>query len=198
MISQLRGKLISKLPTEIVVECAGVGYNAFVSLTTSDNLPEPGENVLVYTLLIPREDSLNLYAFWNELEREAFKLLISISGIGPKMSLGILSSVSIEALQEYIITGNLVALSKLPGVGKKTAERLIVELKDKILKLGTTIQTIPSEINFIKQEAISALVTLGYSFVVAEKAVRYVLSEENIASISAEKLIKQALKFAMK
>lgn len=198
MIAQLRGILLLKSSTEIVVDCNGVGYSAFVSINTSDNLPGQGEEVQIYTLLIPKEDALQLYAFSTIAEREAFKQLISISGIGPKTSLGILSSVSVESLQEYILSGNLVALAKLPGIGKKTAERIVLELRDKILKLGEFVpQTTDTKQRLIKQEAVSALITLGYSQSIAEKAVRKVLSEDETKDISAEKLIKKALRYTI-
>ncbi|MGA2296183.1 MAG: Holliday junction branch migration protein RuvA [FCB group bacterium] len=197
MIAQLNGKLLSKNSTEVVIDCGGVGYIANVSVNTSERLPEIGENVKIFTLLIPREDAMQLFGFWNEAEREAFKILISVSGVGPKIALGILSSVTVEDLQKYILSNNLNALQKLPGIGKKTAERLALELRDKVIKLGvydtSGLEGVP---NRIAQEALSALLTLGYSRLIADKAIRLALSEKD-GDLNAELLIKKSLKYAM-
>jgi len=199
MISQLKGTLIEKTPTEIVVDCGGVGYSALVSVRTSDELPKIGENVTIKTLLIPRDDALNLFGFLTEMERNTFKLLISISGIGPKMAIGILSSVAITDFQEYIASGNANAITKLPGIGKKTAQRLILELKDKINLLGGgSASVFAKEQNLIKQEALSALITLGYSRAVAEKSIKRAIDELGSSEITAEILIRNSLKFALK
>lgn len=198
MIAQLKGMLVNKASTEAIIDCNGVGYSFFASLNTTEKLPEIGKEVNIYTLLIPREDSLNLYGFWTKGEREAFKILISISGIGPKVALGVLSSLTVEELQRYILQGNLPALQKLPGVGKKTAERLHLELKDKITKLGDVdTSSAGFEQNLIKQEAMSALVTLGYSRLIAEKAIRRAIDDTANKDISAEQLIKLSLKYAL-
>ncbi len=198
MIAQLKGKIGTKSATEVVIDCNGVGYQVMTSLNTSQHLPDEGMEVVIFTLLIPREDSLTLYGFWNKAEREAFKVLISISGIGPKSALGILSSISVEELQLIILQGNLHALQKLPGIGKKTAERLMLELKDKIDKMGDMdSSSVGYEQNLIKQEALSALLTLGYSRVLAEKSIRKALDELGNNDTSAEKLIKFALKYAI-
>jgi len=198
MIAQLKGKIVSKSATETVIDCNGVGYQVITSLNTSQQLPDVGNEIMIFTLLIPREDSITLYGFWNKAEREAFKVLISISGIGPKSALGILSSVSVNELQHIILQGNLHALQKLPGVGKKTAERLLLELKDKIDKLGEYDASAAGyEQNLIKQEALSALTTLGYSRIVADKAIRKAFDEIGSKELTAELLIKLSLKYAM-
>lgn len=198
MIAQLYGKLVCKSSTEAVVDCGGVGYLVNVSIATSDKLPEVGADVKLQTLLIPREDALNLYGFWCDAERDAFKMLISISGIGPKMALGTLSSVSLEELQVYILSGNFHALQKLPGIGKKTAERLVLELKDKITKLNIPGKPdISKSLNLVAQEGIAALITLGYSRAIAEKAVRRTVSELDGSTVTAEELIKLSLRYAM-
>ncbi|OGU16197.1 MAG: Holliday junction DNA helicase RuvA [Ignavibacteria bacterium GWB2_35_12] len=198
MIGQLNGILINKTSTEIIIDCGGVGYTAYVSVNTSESLPEVGKNVKVITLLIPKEDSLNLYAFANEAERETFKLLISISGIGPKIALGILSSVTVDDLQSIVISGNLHSLQKLPGVGKKTAERLLLELRDKITKIiPAEVSDVHLKYSLIVQEALSALVTLGYSRLMADKAIKSALNDLSTDKLTAEQLIKSALKHAM-
>lgn len=198
MIAQLNGKLIFKSSTQAVIDCGGVGYLTLISINTSEQLPEVNNDVMLNTLLIPREDSLTLYGFIDKVEREAFKILISISGVGPKIALGILSSVSVGDFQQYILQGNLHALTKLPGIGKKTAERLLLELKDKITRLGefdTSSQGI--EHNLLKQEALSALLTLGYSRAIADKSIRKAYDEIKSDNMTAEILIKVSLKYAM-
>ena len=198
MIGQLSGTLIHKTSTEIIIDCGGVGYSAFVSVNTSDSLADAGNKIRVYTVLIPKEDALNLYAFENEPERETFKLLISISGIGPKIALGILSSVTVDDFQSIIISGNLHSLQKLPGIGKKTAERLLLELRDKITKIiPSGVSDIKIKYSLIVQEALSALVTLGYSRLVADKAIKSALNELSTDKLTAEQVIKSALKHAM-
>lgn len=198
MIAQINGKLIAKNSTEVVVDCGGVGYLVFVSVVTSERLPDAGSNAMLYTLLIPREDALQLYGFWCEAEREAFKMLISISGVGPKIALGALSSVSLEELQVYVLSGNYHALQKLPGIGKKTAERLVLELKDKIAKLNIPGKPdISKSTSLIAQESISALITLGYTRLVAEKAVKRAISDSESKSLTVEQIIKIALKYAL-
>ncbi|MFH1051762.1 MAG: Holliday junction branch migration protein RuvA [bacterium] len=198
MIAQLKGKLLSKSATDVVIDCNGVGYHVLTSLNTSQHLPDEGIEVVIFTLLIPREDAMTLYGFWNKSEREAFKVLISISGIGPKSALGILSSITVDELKHIIIQGNLHALQKLPGIGKKTAERLMLELKDKIIKMGEfDASSVGYEQNLIKQEALSALLTLGYSRIIADKSIRKAIDEIGSKDASAEQLIKLALKYAM-
>jgi len=198
MIAELRGKVVFKSSTESVILCNGVGYLVNTSLITSEKIPSENEDVRLFTILIPREDALNLYGFFETSEREAFKILISISGVGPKVALGILSSLSVDELQHYILQGNIIALQKLPGIGKKTAERLILELKDKVIKLGDlSTKSVNVEHNMIKQEALSALLTLGYSRPIAEKAVRRAVEELAGESSNAEKIIKLSLKFAI-
>jgi Holliday junction DNA helicase RuvA len=193
MISRLSGKLLSKSATEAVIDCNGVGFLVYISLSTFDKLPELAENVVLQTLLISREDSLSLYGFNDESERDAFKQLISISGVGAKTAIAVLSSLTVAELQEYIITGNAVALQKMPGIGKKTAERIILELKDKISKLQIADKGEAGSIsNVVKQEAVLALVALGFSNLSAEKAVKNILGKED-KNISVESLIRLVL-----
>ena len=196
MIANLHGTLIYKSTTEAIIECGGVGYSAFISVNTYDKLPETGSIIKLNTILIPREDSLNLYGFFDYDEREAFKMLITVSGVGSKVALGILSSLSVDNLQEMILTGNLLGLQKLPGVGRKLAERLVLELRDKITKIIPSGKGIkPLAVNVIRQEAIAALITLGYSSTAAEKSVKLAISEETDENLSAEKIIRKALKY---
>lgn len=197
MIAHIKGILSSNTSTEAVIDCSGVGYHIFIPVTTSEVLPATGEQVILKTHMITKEDSMTLYGFITDGEREAFKLLISVSGIGPKIALGILSSVTFSELHEYIIQKNTPALQKLPGIGKKTAERLALELADKINNLGKYFdESIPSESNVAKNEALSALVALGYSASLAEKFVKAAI-KDSASGISAEDLIRKALNKAM-
>jgi Holliday junction DNA helicase RuvA len=136
MIARLSGKLAVKSPTEIVIDVGGVAFALSVPLSTFERLPGAGETVSVFTHLHVREDLLQLYGFFAEEEREVFRILISVSGIGPKMAQGILSGLPVADLKAHIIAGNSHALTAIPGVGRKLAERLIVELRDKIAKTG--------------------------------------------------------------
>lgn len=198
MIALLKGKIYSKSSTEIIIDCNGVGYQVTISVNTSEKLPDSGSETQIFTLLIPREDSLTLYGFTEESEREAFKMLISISGIGPKSAIGILSSVSVDELQEYVLTNNLHSLQKLPGVGKKTAERLLLELKDKAGKIAIPQTKTKTNLNVFISEALAAMITLGYSKPIAEKAIRQAADELQGQDASIEFIIKKALKYAMK
>lgn len=199
MIAQLRGTIVEKSTTEIVIDCGGVGYHVFISVATYEQLPSDGSVVTLLTLLIPREDALMLYGFATSSERKAFVLLTSIPGIGPKTALGILSALSLAELRDHIIGGNVLALQKLPGIGKKTAERILVELRDQIGKLaiiGATTSASPETGNtLVRQEALSALIALGYTRQIAEKAIKQAVAENPNAS--AEQLIRKGLKYAV-
>ncbi|MBS1537187.1 MAG: Holliday junction branch migration protein RuvA [Bacteroidetes bacterium] len=200
MIAQLSGTLIEKKPTEIVIDCGGVGYQVAISLATHEQLPELNAKTRLYTLLIPREDALNLYGFSTIAEREAFLMVTSISGIGAKSALAILSSISLFELRDHILRNNLVALQKMPGIGKKTAERIIVELRDKIGKLpleeSVGISFIGAQ-KLVQQDALAALLSLGYNKQIAEKAIRSAAAELNSESVTADQLIKKALRFVV-
>lgn len=200
MIAQLRGILVEKTSTEIVVDCGGVGYVAAVSVTTSSQLPSLGEKVVVPTLMVVREDAIQLFGFCDDAERSVFKLLISIPGIGPKIALGILSSISLVDLRDTIASGNLAYLQKLPGIGKKTAERILIELRDKIGAVQTGVgeaETMTASVG-AQQEAIAALVALGYTRPIAEKAIRQALADNPGISFTADVLIRKALRSGIK
>jgi len=193
MISSLKGILTHKTPTEIVIDCNGVGYQVFLTLTTYEVLPELNSEVFIHTCLLPKEDAFYLYGFSDENEREAFKLLLTVNGIGPKIAIGILSSLDISGLRTHLISNNTEALQKLPGIGKKTAERLVLELKDKITKLdiGDSYKT-ESGSDSIRHEAVLALVALGFSSQAAEKAVRNLTGSTN-SQMTVEDIIRQVL-----
>ncbi len=198
MISRLRGTVVEKHTTTAVIECGGVGYGVMVSVATAEKLPAIGEQTILYTLLIPREDELQLFGFATVAEREVFMMLTTIPGIGAKTSLGILSAVSLGELRGFVMTNNLLALQKLPGVGKKTAERLLVELRDRAGRItAETDSTSPgAAMNLLQQEAIAALTSLGYARQSAEKAVKKAVLEAGKEPMTAEQLIKKSLKFA--
>src|SRR5437762_11731823 len=133
MISFLHGKLIEALPTQVIIDVHGVGYEALIPLSSYDKLPPPGQPVKLLTHLVVREDAHTLYGFMSAAERELFRMLINtVSGIGPKIALNILSGISVIAFRGAVANGDVKALSQISGVGKKTAERIVVELKDKI------------------------------------------------------------------
>jgi Holliday junction DNA helicase RuvA len=196
MISRITGILIAKNTTYVEIDCGGVGYQIFVSMVTLNKLSEIGDTVELNTILIHREDAMQLYGFYDKMEREVFKLLTTISGIGPKSAIAILSSITVSELQTAVSQGNLHLLQKMPGIGKKTAERLIVELRDKITKLE--IEGVEwADANSISQEAISALVTLGYNRAIAEKSVKKALAVDINKELSLEELIRNSLKIAI-
>ncbi|HTS18472.1 MAG TPA: Holliday junction branch migration protein RuvA [Verrucomicrobiae bacterium] len=197
MIAYLHGKLADATPTHVVVDCHGVGYSVFIPLSSYDKLPAPGGEVklLTYHHVVSQDGTQQLFGFVTPDEREMFLLLISISGIGPKLAINILSSTSISALRNALASGDTKTLSTLRGIGKKTAERLVVELKDKIG--GTAaFQTkgraaTPEEQKLT--DAVLALVSLGYKQVDAHRAVLAAM-EESGAQASVEELVRAALR----
>jgi len=196
MIGILRGTLAAKAPTTAVVDVNGVGYDLQVPVSTFEAIGVPGSPVTLYTHLHVREDALVLYGFATTEEREIFRLLIGVSGIGPKMAQGILSGIPVTELREHIAGGNLNALTAIPGVGRKIGERLILELRDKVGKTesmaaagGTDGQS------QARSEAFLALTSLGYSRPAAEKALRSALQEAGPGA-TIEILVKAALRHA--
>ena len=156
MIASVRGKILQKNPPQIVVECGGIGYEIDVPMSTFYNLPDIGEEVFLSTVMIVREDAQLLYGFLTAQEKEVFKLLMKVSGIGPRISLAVLSSMSAEDIG--IANGEVGLLTKIPGIGKKTAERMVLELKDKVL-----VTAVSSPVSNVQSEIIQALTALGFS-----------------------------------
>ena len=191
MITHLKGRLVEKSPTSVVVECNGVGYEAHISLHTFSLLPE-SENVKLFTHLLVREDSHTLYGFFEPSEREIFKLLISVSGVGASTARTMLSSLPPKQVQEAIATGNVAVIQGVKGIGAKTAQRVILDLKDKILKVFTMEDVSDFSSNTNKDEALSALETLGFSRKQTEKVIGRIVQEDPNASV--ETIIKLALK----
>ena len=197
MIAYLHGKLTESTPTHVVVDCHGVGYSVFIPLSSYDKLPDRGADVklLTYHHVVSQDGTQQLFGFVTPDEREMFLLLISISGIGPKLAINILSSTSISALRGAIASGDTKTLSTLRGIGKKTAERLVVELKDKIGGAEAYIAkgraATPEEQKLT--DAVLALVSLGYKQVDAHKAVLAVMAKLD-ATANVEELVRAALR----
>ncbi len=199
MIASLTGILKSKSPTEILVDVNGVGFAISVPLSTSSSLGPVESTVRILTHLHVREDAVQLYGFATEPERQLFRHLLSVSGIGPKTALGILSGMSTADLQNHIASGNTAALTAVPGVGKKTAERLIIELREKVGRADKAFQDAIASGDRdaeMRNEALLALTSLGYNRVAAEKAIRMALQGGRERATSVEDLIKKALKYS--
>jgi len=191
MITHLKGKLVEKTPTSVVIECSGVGYEAHISLHTFSLLPE-SENVKLFTHLLVKEDSHTLYGFYEPSEREIFKLLISVSGVGASIARTMLSSLSPKQVQDAIATNQVATIQSVKGIGAKTAQRVILDLKDKILKVFAMEDVSAISSNTNKDEALSALETLGFSRKQTEKVCNKIVQEDPSASV--ESIIKLALK----
>ena len=191
MITQIKGRLVEKNPTYVVVDCSGVGYLLHISLQTFSSLPD-SEVLTLYTHLAVKEDSHTLYGFRSKVEREIFRMLISVSGVGPSIARTMLSSMTSEEIQQAIASENIAIIQSVKGIGAKTAQRVIIDLKDKILKTFEmdAISLSPSNTN--KEEALSALEVLGFNKKQSDKVVTAILKEEINASV--EVLIKKALK----
>ncbi len=176
MISFLHGKLVDVLPTQVTVDVQGVGYEVLIPLSSYDKLPQPGQEVRLLTHLAVREDAHTLYGFMTSPERELFRLLVhTVSGIGPKLALNVLSGISVTAFRGAVATGDIKSLSQISGVGKKTAERMIVELKDKIGAAGAweamSAQRALSPEDQRISDAVLALMALGFKQIEAHEAV---------------------------
>lgn len=187
MIGYLTGKIISTKPTQLLLDVNGVGYSVSISINTFEKISSK-ETASLHIYTNVKEDSISLFGFFREAEKDMFEILISVSGVGPKSALGLLSGISVENLKHAIIEENVSRLVAVPGIGRKTAERLILELKSKVGKIEDgEVAAHPSR----KQEAISALTTLGYNIKFAENAVIKILSTEPDCGL--EDLIKKAL-----
>lgn len=190
MIGYLHGKIISKKPTKLLVDVNGVGYLINISINTFEKISDK-EEVSLYTYLSVRESAMDLYGFYTLAEKEMFELLISVSGIGPKSAQSILSGIQIEDLKEALRMGNISRLISIPGIGRKTAERLMVELRDKADSVSDSSEDFKAGASTVRYDAITALVNLGYNQKVAERAVR-AITDRN-PNISIEDLIKETL-----
>lgn len=203
MIGRLRGTLLEKLAPEVLIECGGIGYEITMPMTSIYALPELNEQAIIYTHFVVREDAQLLYGFANKIERRLFRLVIKVNGVGPKLGLAILSSMSADQFVSCVSHDDLTSIVKIPGVGKKTAERLLIEMRDRLkdwqvtTTASATTDSFPIELHhentFVsnaKGDATNALVSLGYSQQQADKAIRVVFKAES----TSEDLIRDALK----
>lgn len=191
MIAHLQGRLVEKSPTEVVIECHGVGYSVNISLHTFSLLPD-GENVKLYTHLQIKEDAHTLFGFAEKAERELFRMLISVSGVGAGIARTMLSSLEPKQVIQAIASGDAVAIQSIKGIGAKTAQRVVLDLKDKVLKLYDLEEVSATGYNTNKNEALSALEVLGFNKKLAEKAIDKIVKESPSATV--ETIIKLALK----
>ena len=200
MITFLHGKLVEMLPTQVTVDIHGVGYEVLIPLSSFDKLPLAGQEIRLLTHLVVREDAHTLYGFISAAEREMFRLLINtVSGIGPKIALNILSGISVTAFRGAVASGDVKALSQISGVGKKTAERIVVELKDKIGAAGaweaSSAQRTLSPEDQRVNDAVLALMALGFKQIEAHDAVRKAQGSIG-ANATVEELVRACLKKA--
>ncbi len=202
MIGRLRGELIEKLPPEILIECGGIGYEVTMPMTSIYALPELNEQATIFTHFVVREDAQLLYGFANKTERKLFRLLIKVNGVGPKLGLAILSGMSAEQFVSCVVHDDLSTIVKIPGVGKKTAERLLIEMRDRLKDWQSESTTPysdarPIDVNLdfnvvsdARGDAINALISLGYKQSQADKAIKAVYE----TGMDSEALIRDALK----
>lgn len=199
MISYVRGELVAMEKSKIIVDVNGVGYGIFMPEASMGMLPQLGNEVKIHTYLNVREDAMQLFGFLTRDDLEIFKLLIGVSGIGPKGGLSILSKLTVDDLRFAVLSGDAKAISAAPGIGKKTAEKVIIELKDKLdleemlqgpSEQGTMVSSVDTGANSVQSEAVQALVALGYGSTESLKAVKRV----NLENATVEEVLKQALK----
>jgi len=191
MITHIEGKLVEKNPTDVVIDCNGMGYLLNISLHTFGQIPDK-EHLKLYTYLQVKEDSHTLYGFSSKTEREIFKLLISVSGVGASIARTMLSSLNPEQVKDAIASGNVATIQSIKGIGAKTAQRVILDLKDKVLKVYGIDEVSLSQNNTNKSEALSALEVLGFNKKQSEKVIEKLLSQQ--PDLTVETLIKDALK----
>jgi len=193
MIAHLRGTLAHKTATHVIIDVQGVGYGLAVPLSTFYRLPERGQSVSLNVHTHVKEDAIQLFGFLTPQEKEVFQIMISVSGIGPRLALNILSGISAEDLGQAISTQNFAKLTGIPGVGRKTAERIVFELRDKIIDILGKVSAPPAEHEPVTNDALSALLNLGYKRAVAKNAVDAVMGELG-ETPSLEVVLTEALK----
>ncbi len=194
MIAKLKGVLLEKWADRVVVDIGGVGYEIFIPFSTYYELGDVGGSVSLHIYTHVKEDALSLYGFLTQREKQLFTRLIQISGIGPKLGVAILSGLPVGTLVEAVVDGDLVKLNAIPGVGKKTAERIVLEMKDKVVSLMPELRETVSvgEPGRIQEDVVSALVNLGYLKATAEKAVSRALKDGEPTGF--EDLLKKSLR----
>ena len=191
MIAHIQGKLVEKSPTHIIIDCGGVGYHVNISLHTYSLLPNT-DFIKVYTYLQIKEDAHTLFGFVEKSEREIFKMLLSVSGIGASIARTMLSSLDPKQVTNAIASGDVVTIQSAKGIGSKTAQRVILDLKEKVLKLYDLDEVSMSQSNTNRDEALSALEVLGFVRKSSEKIIEKIVKEDPEASV--ESIIKKALK----
>ncbi|HPJ97030.1 MAG TPA: Holliday junction branch migration protein RuvA [Syntrophales bacterium] len=198
MIARINGILIQKTPVSLVVEAMGVGYEIFVPLTTFYELPDVGQNVVLQVYTQVREDAITLFGFISQREKDLFQLLITVNGIGPKLAMNILSGTDPVELLRSIARGDLNRLVRIPGVGKKMAERIIFDLRDKKMvdmpEAAAGDKTLPVDLDAIREDALSALINLGYKNQVVNDALNRLFREEHTVEMSLDLILKKTLK----
>ena len=198
MYSFLTGTLVEKLPTSAILNVNGIGFELFVPLSTSQKLPSVGEKLKLFTHFVVREDAQLLFGFLTEEEKNIFRLLLSVTGIGPKVALTVLSGMEVSELKRSIVQGALPALTSIPGIGRKTAERLIIELREKIIIEGDHHDKQASKFSIhdtLLQDSLQALISLGYSKQGANEAIQKAFVNEKNSSWNVEALIRASLKY---
>jgi Holliday junction DNA helicase RuvA len=190
MIAHLRGKLLAKHPNQAIVETGGVGYDVTISVPTFSDLPTVGNEVALHIHTHVREDSIALYGFLRSAERQLFEKLITVSGIGPKLAITILSGMPADEMVGAIRGNDVARLTRIPGIGKKTAERMVLELRDKLPAEGVSVSATPV-MGAVEEDVLSALVNLGYQRATAERALAAV--EKNGKSGAFEAMFREAL-----
>ena len=191
MIAHLRGKLLAKHPNRAIVETAGVGYDVTITVPTFTELPQTGAEVALHIHTYVREDVLALFGFLRPAEKQLFEKLISVSGIGPKLAVTILSGMAADEMVGAIRGNDVARLTKIPGIGKKTAERMVLELRDKLPPLGAEAEAAIPKLSVVQEDVMSALINLGYQRAVAEKAVSAVVNTGK--NDSFETMFREAL-----
>lgn len=199
MITFLSGKLVDKRPTEAVLDVNGVGYLINIPASSYEKLPAAGKPAHLFTVLHVREDAMQLFGFATVAERRVFETMLGVSGVGPKLALAALSAMSPGELRENVMAGETAMLTRIPGVGRKTAERMIVELKDRMAALDDIGPAVPitggEDLSEARSDALAALVSLGFGRAAAEKALRKAI-KNNAGMTSAEEMIRMALREA--
>ena len=190
MIAHLRGRILEKHPSHVILEAAGVGYEVTISVPSFSGLPAEGAEVSLYIHTHVREDTLALYGFLRREEKQLFERLIGVSGIGPKLAITVLSGIAADALVTALRGNDLAALTRIPGVGKKTAERMVLELRDKLD--GLAAAPAPPPATRMEEDVVSALVNLGYQRASAEQAVKRALEKAGIGA-SFEQVFRQTM-----
>jgi Holliday junction DNA helicase RuvA len=191
MIAHLRGKLLAKHPNQAIIETGGVGYDVTISVPTFSDLPGAGNEVALHIHTHVREDALALYGFVTSAEKNLFEKLITVSGIGPKLAITILSGMPADDMVGAIRGNDVARLTRIPGIGKKTAERMVLELRDKLPAAGTEVAVAASRLGAVEEDVLSALMNLGYQRPVAERALSAVAKNGKVQAF--EGLFRESL-----